>query len=31
MFVRHAEQLAPEVKIRIIPPGDTIVLNDLLD
>lgn len=31
MFARHAEHLVPEVKIRIIPPGDTIVLNDVLD
>ena len=30
-FARYAEYLVPEVKTCIIPPGDTIILNDVLD
>ena len=31
MFVRYAEYMAPEVKTHIISPGDTLVLNHILD
>ena len=31
MFVRYAEYMTPEVKTHVISPGNTIVLNDILD
>ena len=31
MFVRYAKYMTPEVKTHVIAPGNTIVLNDILD
>ncbi len=31
MFARHAAKLAPEVKVHLMPIGDSVNLNELLD